>query len=738
MSEENSILEQEKQYLNEVISFLEEEIQSSGELVDKQKRELVALRKEMFAGGISTVDDYDRNIEISQYHTMERMETAQYEHKLGKLEQYKRILNKPYFARIDFTEEEEYDEEKIYIGYQNVMKDGSYQVYVYDWRAPIASMYYRNEIGEASYEAPCGEIRGQMSLKRQYEISKGELEYFFDSSVAITDDLLQQALGNNASSYMKNIVETIQKEQDLIIRDKGNDLLMVQGVAGSGKTSIAMHRIAFLLYERMSEGLTSDNIMIISPNHLFGEYVSTVLPELGENNVRYSTMEEFFDAYFKGRHKLRSRNSQLEFMITSKHRDKIRSTIRFKGSLAFAQMLDGLVDAFEKELIEFKDVYYAGQLIAKKEELRKNFLDNAIKMAAGRRLKRIAHGLEQKIRECEKEKRKELFKELKGKGTYFADEDIDQKLNEYRQDTSETIRKFARIDVFRLYEKLFKDEKLFNRLGKDLNLPKHVESMRTHTAKTLRPDFVNYEDGMAMLYLKLKLEDEHLYPQMKQVLVDEAQDYYPLQYKVLGEIFKGVQYTILGDIGQTIEKNEDESLYEEVMKCLNPKKALKLSLDKSYRSSYEISQFVRKLRENSKAVIAYERHDEMPIIAQQENEGQMLEWVTDKVNEYKANGYETIAIICKSQKDVNHVYSKLASKIELHKLNTQSEEFHKGALIMPIYMAKGLEYDAVIVYEANEANYYEEEDKQLLYIACTRALHRLALCHTGEVSHFLV
>lgn len=738
MSDQNIILEQEKQYLKEVISFLEEQIESSGELVAKQKSELVALRREMFAGGVSTVDDYDRNIEISQYHTMERMETVHYEKKLEKLEQYKRILEKPYFGRIDFTEEEEYDEEKIYIGYQNVMKDGSYQVYVYDWRAPIASMFYRNEIGPSSYEAPCGEIRGELSLKRQYEISEGELDYYFDSSVAITDDLLQQALGNNASSYMKNIVETIQKEQDLIIRDKGNDLLMVQGVAGSGKTSIAMHRIAFLLYERMSEGLTSDNIMIISPNHLFGEYVSTVLPELGENNVQYSTMEEFFDTYFKGRHNLRSRNSQLEFMITHKHRNKIRRTIRFKGSLAFADLLDRLVEAFEKDIIEFKDVYYAGELLATKEELRKNFLDNAIKMAVGRRLKRIAHGLEQKMREREKVKRRELFKEFKGKGTYFADEDVDQKLNEYRQQTSEVIRKFARIDIFGLYSKLFKDEKLFNKLANSLNLPNDVETMRAHTAKTLRPDFVNYEDGMAMLYLKLKLEDEHLYPQMKQVLIDEAQDYYPLQYKVLGEIFRGVQYTVLGDIGQTIEKNEDEGLYEEVIKCLNPKKALKLSLDKSYRSSYEISQFVRKLRENSKAVIAYERHEEVPIIAEQENEGQMLEWVKDKVNEYKENGYETIAIICKSQKDVNHVYSKLANKIELHKLNTQSEEFHKGALIMPIYMAKGLEYDAVIVYEANEANYYEEEDKQLLYIACTRALHRLALCHTGEVSHFLV
>lgn len=736
MSEYDKILVEEKEYLKTVTNFLDEHISLAGELVDKQKKDLVALRKEMFAGGVSTVDDYDRNIEISQFHEMERMETAQYEQKLSNVEKYKRVYDKPYFARFDFTEDEE-DLEKIYLGYQNIMDDKSYNVLVYDWRAPIASMFYRNEIGAASYEAPCGEIRGAVSLKRQYEIEKSELKYYFDCSIAITDEMLQQALGHNASSYMKNIVETIQKEQDLIIRDKGNDLLMVQGVAGSGKTSIAMHRIAFLLYERMSEGLTSDNIMIISPNHLFGEYVSTVLPELGENNVTYSTMEDLFDLYFKGRYKMRSRASQLEHMITHKHRNQIRNTIRFKGTSVFGEILDRLVEAYEKEIIQFKDVYYAGELIASKEEIRKNFLDNAIKMAVGRRLKRIEHVLEQKLREVEKVKRKELFKELKGKGGYFDDEDIDRKLGEYKQGSYEAIRSFVKIDYFKLYQRIFKDEALFNKLSKGLALPKTISSIRQHTAKSLRPEILSYEDGMAMLYLKLKLEDEHLCPQIKQVLIDEAQDYYPLQYRVLGEIFRNAQYTVLGDIGQTIEKNETEDLYDEIVKALAPKKALKLKLEKSYRSSYEISLFTQKLRGNTSALIAYERHDEAPIIAGHENEGQLIEWLEDKVKEYEEGGYETIAIICKSKRDVNHLYSKLAHKMEIHKLDAQQEEFTKGVLIMPIYMAKGLEYDAVIVYEVNEEAYHESEDKQLLYIASTRALHRLSLCHTGELSHFL-
>lgn len=737
MSDYNKELEQEQQYLKTVTHFLKEQITVGGQAAAEQKQNLVALRKEMFEGGMPAVDDYDRNIELSQYHTMERIETSHYEHKLSKVEKYKRILDKPYFGRFDFTEDEE-EKEKVYVGYQNVMNDDTYEVMVYDWRAPIASMFYRSELGAASYKAPCGDIHGEVSLKRQYEIEKGELKYFFDCALTITDEMLQQALGNNASSHMKNIVETIQKEQDLIIRDVENDLLIVQGVAGSGKTSIAMHRIAFLLYERMSEGLTSENVMIISPNHLFGEYVSTVLPELGEDNVSYSTMEDFFEMYFKGEMHMRSRSSQLEFMITHKNRKRIRENIHFKGSSTFITLLDRLVDCYENELLTFTDVKYAGQMIGKGSDLRKNFLDNPIQMAIGRRLDRIEHGLMKKLNALEKEKRREMMNELRKKGGYdYKDEEkVNNTLNSYREETLEAMRSFTKVNVFKLYEALFKDEALFNKLSEGLKMPKGIENIRSFTAKNLRPDLATYEDGMALLYLKIKIEDQHYYPQIRQLLIDEAQDYYPLQYKIFGEIFRNVQYTVLGDIGQTIEKSETEDLYEEIIRILEPKKALKLSLNKSYRSSYEISHFTQKLRDNQNMSIAFERHDELPIIAEQENMNQMFDWMEDKVKEYEASGYETIAIICKSQKEVNHVYSKISKKINLRKLNPEEDGFEKGVLIMPIYMAKGLEYDAVIVYEVNEENYYEKEDKQLLYIACTRALHRLSLCYTGKVSRY--
>lgn len=738
MTTYNQELEQEQDYLKSVIEFLEQEIKTSEGHVNTQKKDLIALRKEMFAEGIPAADDYERHVELAQYQSMEHIEASKYTYKQEKLQKYKKIIEKPYFGRFDFKEQGE-AKEAIYIGYQNVMKDDTYEVMVYDWRASIASLFYRSELGETSYMAPYGEMKGEVLLKRQYEIVKRQLKYFFDSSVTIMDELLQQALGQNASSHMKNIVETIQKEQDQIIRDKDNDLLIVQGVAGSGKTSIAMHRVAFLLYDRMSEGLSHNNIMIISPNNLFEEYISNVLPELGEKNVLHTTVENIFETYFGHSLNMRHRNSQLEYMITSKHREAIRRTIAFKGSAAFVKLLDHLIAYFEKHLIQFQDIIYDGERIETKEKLQKEFLDNSIQMSIGKRLDRMERIILKKLNALERVKQKEIEKELEKQGGYEYEEEQEarNRVRVYRQEVLDTLRRFVKVDIMKLYKRLFSDKTLFRQLTKGLELPKEIENIILHTQKALRGELLPYEDGIALLYLKLKIEGSYLYPQIKQVLIDEAQDYYPMHYKVFAEIFKGAQYTILGDIGQSIEKEATETVYDEIVRIVEPKKTLKLSLTKSYRSSYEISMFSQRLREGTNAQIAFERHDEAPQLAQKASAQELNEWVISQVKSYKKQGFDTTAIICKSQKEVKEVYQGLRQMIELHMVNPKDAVIQKGVSIMPVYMAKGLEYDTVIVYDVSARNYHDQADKQLLYIACTRALHRLALGCTGEISPYL-
>lgn len=738
MSEYEVLLKEEKKYLERVTDFLKEQIASCGVDVKGQRKTLVEIRKEKYTAGLKYTDEIDRMAELNQYITLEAVENSQYKHKLETLEKYEKMVDKPYFGHFDFTEEGE-EKESIYVGYHNIMNDDTYEVLAYDWRAPIASVFYRSELGPTSYVAPYGEIEGEVSLKRQYEIKKGELEYFFDCSLTITDELLQQALGKNTSSKMKNIVETIQKEQDQIIRDRENDLLIVQGVAGSGKTSIAMHRVAFLLYDRLENGLNHNQIMILSPNHLFGEYISNVLPELGEEDVAHFTVEDIFKKYFAHTLHIRNRNSQMEYIIGSKHRQKVRETIAFKGSKAYIELLDRLVEYCEGHMIKFEDIYYAGELVEDKETLRTGFLNNEINMPIAKRLNRIERTLLEKIKPLEKEKRKEVLGEIEASGDYAFEEEhrCKEVLSEYKQEVFNQLNRFVRVNVFAVYKRLFTDEALFQELSVGLNLPRNAYQMMHYSLRALRPESIPYEDGVALLYLKLKIEGNNLYPGIRQVVIDEAQDYYPLHYKVFGQLFKGAQYTVLGDVCQTIEKEASQTIYDDVIELLKPKRALKLDLTKSYRSSYEINLLSQQLREDLMPCIAIERHEEKPQMLHAEDKKSLIELVVRQVEAYQKNGLESIAVLCKTRAQVQEAYDALSKHLEIKSLSSDDTILEKGIMIMPIYMAKGLEYDGVVVYDANEENYKEPFDKQLLYIATTRALHRLAFTYTGQISPFL-
>ncbi|MGL4798810.1 MAG: HelD family protein [Cellulosilyticaceae bacterium] len=730
--------QEESAYLEKVQNFLKDELIKSDGHIEKQKKALVDIRKEMWLEGSRSSDDLERAAELNQYVTLEAIETSKYKHRKEQLHTYEKMQQKPYFGRFDFTEEGEL-KERIYVGYHNAMNDETYEVLVYDWRAPISSIFYRSELGKASYRAPGGTMHGEVSLKRQYEIQGGHLQYFFDCNVTITDEILHQALGKNASNHMKNIVESIQKEQDQIIRDRENDLLIVQGVAGSGKTSIAMHRVAYLLYDRLEEGLNHNNIVIISPNQLFAEYIANVLPELGEKNVSHLTMEEIVSTYFGKQLRMYNRNRQIEYIISSKNRDQVRRTIAFKGSEVFVTLLDRLVDYYETKLIAFKDMYYDGELLETKEALRKGFLNNAIGMPIGKRLNRIEKRLLTKVEHLEKEKREEVYRRVQEEGGQEFEEEraVARILGDYKQNVIHTMKAFTYVDIMRLYRRLFSDHKLLEKLAEGLDLPPNMKSLASYTLKSLGSEWIPYEDGMALLYLKLKIEGTTHFGQIRQVVIDEAQDYYPLQYHVLARLFKGAQYTVLGDIGQTIEKQEKMDLYDQIIQIIQPKHALTLSLNKSYRSSYEINAFSKALRDVDDGGIAFERHDEAPKLMTYDTKEQMYEAMVKCLETYEREGYETIAILTKTAREARGLYEALQHLVTLRMLTEEDVVLEKGIVVLPIYMAKGLEFDGVLVADVNAKAYHHGFDKQLLYIASTRALHRLNFFATEEVTPLL-
>ncbi len=298
MTEYNEKYIEEINYLEKTTDLLKYKLEMETEKLAEQKLDLIASRKEMWENTTHSSSDFDKLSDLNQYLSALNSQTFSYTELEKRIAKYEKMVDSPYFARIDFTEDGYDDTEKIYIGLFNLMDEDTHEIAVYDWRAPISSVYYSSELGPVKYKAPSGIIKGAVSLKRQFKITKGELEYFFDSNVNIVDEMLMEALSKNMTSKMKTIVETIQKQQDMIIRDLDNDLLIVQGVAGSGKSSVALHRIAFLLYQGLNLKLIANNIVIISPNTLFSKYISSVLPELGEDNINEYTFENIFVKLF--------------------------------------------------------------------------------------------------------------------------------------------------------------------------------------------------------------------------------------------------------------------------------------------------------------------------------------------------------------------------------------------------------------------------------------------------------
>lgn len=320
--------EYEEIRLKQTISLAEEQLKQAKEAAEKKKSQIIEVKKEVrenAAHGVTnlyTSDGFEALVELSQYMNPVIDKIVDYEEEEHKILLLENMTKSPYFARIDFKFDDEEEFEKIYIGRSSLRKNSYQEMYVYDWRSPIASIFYRFMKGEAFYDAPCGRVTGELKLKRQYEIKNGALKYFFDTDVQIVDEFLRQLLSQNTTAKMKAIVETIQQEQDAVIRDMENDLLMVQGVAGSGKTSIALHRAAYLMYQGLQTKLSANNIIIISPNAIFEQYISNVLPELGEDNVISVVFEDILNMLLKGR-KIQSKNDFLEKIIAPSQYKKL-------------------------------------------------------------------------------------------------------------------------------------------------------------------------------------------------------------------------------------------------------------------------------------------------------------------------------------------------------------------------------------------------------------------------------
>lgn len=679
--------------------------------------------------GMDTMDRFHELVGLSQFvatHSVLRSMRQMSEQRENAL---RRMLDTPYFARIDVRFDEEEEAEAIYIGRATLKDEKTNAMYIHDWRTPIASVFYRFGAGPAHYDAPMGRIDCALLLKRQYEIRKGELIYFFDADVEVSDEFLRKLLAQNTSSMMKAIVETIQKEQDVAIRDAQHDLLMIDGAAGSGKTSVALHRVAYLMYQKLTAPLSSSNIVILSPNTLFERYVSAVLPELGEDSVRTMTCEQLF-AQATGRWPILHNGDRLERIYTAKAKDQAlyRACARFKASDAFVMILNRFLAKLPNAL-PYEDIIYGGETITTRQQLKARVLSADAHMP----LCTILHRLERSIWDGVHDRRaarmdilRERVRNHPGLGL-----DVEALARAYSMYECAALKRrlhtFTRLDIRALYAELFSDEGRFFRLAAGIVLPDDIHAILRYTHERMKDPVLDYEDAAAIAYLNACVAEKVGDANIRQLVVDEVQDYGPIHFELLKRMFPNARFTLLGDMQQVLNGPVRPSLYDDAARILAKKSHMLMRLNKSFRCTKQILEFSRQFLDENVQIEAFNREGEKPVLHVAANDADCAANVIGEIARCAEKGYQSIALIAKSARDAGKWRDRLGENADLALVDEAGIDMPRGAFLLPLALCKGLEFDAVLILDCDEERYSLREDRSLLYVACTRALHRLAL-----------
>lgn len=668
MKIEREEFERERNYLNKTVSLIRKKISKLGQELFDDDSKVLEFKKLIW----DTHTEMDPN-EMRSMMAESDLQVSIMQSKGNYLQRLFRIQNKPYFGSIRFKEEGSEEEDNIYIGITHVEDKLDY--YVHDWRSPICSMFYDYETGPASYKAPSGIIKGNIIKKRQYIIEDAELKHIFDNDLNISDSLLQEVLAEESSDKMKNIVNTIQEEQNKVIRNTEDKNLIVEGIAGSGKTSVALHRIAFLLYR--IPNLTSSNVVVFTPNKVFSEYISNVLPELGEDNTydmtfydllcqninEYKDIENFTDfisRYYKG-------NVDNYDMVKYKQSDEIikdidsyinnlLSTIKFNNKLEYDNFIE--IDTEElNNMLNYK--YNRFPLFERIKEISKRIASNNYEGST-----KNASSIEKKLKEL---------------------------LN-------------IKLDLKDIFNNFYQSE--YSKYKDKVN-----------------DKYLYYEDACIFLYIKSLLVGFNTNHVIKEIVIDEAQDYNKLQYLIIKKTFKTSNYTILGDTNQTINPYYKYDSLEELTSIFESSKYI--TLTKTYRSTGKIIDYTNKIL-GLNHVTAIRNDKASDIIFR--NNITKNDFLTD-INNLKTIS-KSIAIITKHDKEAEKVYNMLKDDLDIMLIDGFGH-IKRDLVVVPSYVAKGLEFDSVIIY-TDEDNKYQEKDKYLFYVACTRAQHNLIIYNNSK------
>ncbi len=669
-------LQKEENYLEEVTKVVRSKISELGQQLYDREEKVQEFQKFIW----ETRHEMDPT-EMRSMMSSNDLEIMMMQNKGKYFQKLFRIQNNPYFGAITFDDGDNL--KKIYIGITHVEDEENDNYLVHDWRAPICSMFYDYEVGPASYKAPAGIINGSITNKRQFKIEDAKLKRVFDNNLNIDDELLQEVLATESSDKMKNIVNTIQQEQNAIIRNVEDKNLIVQGIAGSGKTSVALHRIAFLLYK--IENLSSNNVLIFSPNQVFSEYISNVLPELGEDNTMQTTFHDFLKFQLP---EFSHVESFTDFVARYyQYKERNIDLVKYKQSDQMICCLDNFVRRITRET-RFLNDYICHDFTISKDELNDLLKDRYSKLLLFDRITHIAEYYARKYYNCNKSKQKSIESNL-----------------------------YKILNIKKNYKAIYKDflhSVEFNNEYEGTITEKEINDAVSHK-------YIKYEDACLLVYLKGCLEGFDYKPLIKQVVIDEAQDYSKLQYIIISKIFKRSSFTILGDINQTINPYYKYASLQELESIFKDSKYLELT--KTYRSSPEIIEHTNKIL-GLKYVSAIRHKNNRPVLFRKEED--LKKQLINDINDLR-NTSKSIAIITKTDEESEELYELLKEDIkEINVLKANTKEFNKNLVILPSYIAKGLEFDSTIIY-TKPNNTYKNSEQYLYYVACTRSQHQLII-----------
>jgi len=686
-------LSREKENLEQVESIIKEETikcivkrKSIAEHIVKYRREAVEEFKDD-EDMIAEYFDHERYISEEAFGMIDR-----------KLRELTVLREAPYFAKIVCREPGQTASEQLYIGRFGLNREDDLEPVIVDWRAPVASLYYAGKLGELSYRAPMGEVRMDVLQKRQFIIKKGALEGMFDSTSEVTDDILQMVLSKKAGDKLRDIIMTIQAEQDRLIRYDRSKTIVVDGVAGSGKTTIALHRVAYLLYN--FRDVLQDKVLIIGPNNIFMDYISTVLPSLGETGIRQSTFREFALAMMNNPG-IASYQDSME-RIANSDREYIEACRR-KESAGFVEELDGLIARLDKTCFDIRDVSFGGSVIVEAEETRSMFEDYFSSMPLFRRSRKVRRILFSRIKDESWRLVNEIQRKHREKLSSMSEAELETDGNNL-----EFVRKNRIRDVVREAASA-KESLCWLENPEVLDIYKEFNGGAELTFHDLAP----------LLYLSIKLDGLKVKDEIKHVVVDEAQDFSALQFKVLQELTGCRSFTIVGDSNQRLLPASGEAAMTGLGSILEGCDIENFRLITSYRSTKQIMEFSNRFL-GTEELIPMVREGAEVDVRRCEDADELAKDAAEKISEYENKGYESIAVICRNVAEARAVGRRIREKLKVVIFDSEDMIYKGGAVAIPAYFAKGMEFDCTICIAA------EKDEDKLKYVMATRALHEMS------------